>query len=82
MRYRISGTLLASLLLSACGAGEPPPPVEPQGVEPQGREETRSIRRTEAIGYSGDAIADRVDGALDATDERKAKMDAALEATE
>jgi hypothetical protein len=77
MRYRISGYLLASLLLSACGAGEPPPPPP---AEPQGREETRSIRNTEAIGYAGDAIADKVDGALDANDERKARLDAEMDA--
>ncbi|HEY1077632.1 MAG TPA: hypothetical protein VGE51_13155 [Fontimonas sp.] len=78
MRYRIAGTLLASLILTACGSGEAPPPA----AAPEGRAETRSVRNTEAIGYAGDAIADKVDGALNANDERKAKLDAELEASE
>lgn len=77
MRKQISGCLLAGLLLSACGGGEPPAPAQPEG-----REETQSIRNTEAIGYAGGAIADKVDGALDTNDERKAKLDAELESSE
>ena len=63
MRYWIAPALAtASLLLGACGSSQPdaPPP------KPQGREETRGIRATDAIGYSGSAIADKVDGALNA----------------
>ncbi len=75
---RLTSTLVFALLLSACGSPEPPP----EAAAPEGREETRNIRNTEAIGYSGDAIADKVDGALDANDERKAKLDAELEAME
>ena len=55
-----------------------PPPKRAE----QGREETRSIRNTEAIGYSGNAIADKVDGALDANDQRKQELDRALEQQE
>lgn len=57
-------------LLSACEVGTsdtPPPPAE-------GREETRGIRNTSAIGYSGDAIADKVDGALNANDQRMQQL--------
>jgi hypothetical protein len=72
---RLTSTLVLAVLLSACGSPEPPPQAAPEG-----REETRNIRNTEAIGYAGDAIADKVDGALDANDERKAKLDAELEA--
>ncbi len=61
----------AALLLGACGKHEEPV----ADREPQGREETRGIRNTEAIGYSGNAIADKVDGALDANDARKAQLD-------
>ncbi|HEY0916034.1 MAG TPA: hypothetical protein VGE22_14265, partial [Solimonas sp.] len=61
----------AALLLGACS--KPEEPVADR--EPQGREETRGIRNTEAIGYSGSAIADKVDGALDANDARKSQLD-------
>ena len=76
MRYWIAPALAtASLLLGACGSSQPdaPPP------KPQGREETRGIRATDAIGYSGSAIADKVDGALNANDQQKARIDQALQ---
>lgn len=60
------------LLLAACGADEPSsPPPEP----PEGRAETQAIRNTEAVGYSGDAIADKVDGALDKNDENVKRVE-------
>lgn len=58
--------ILAAALLAACGGDEPPPP---EKKPPEGRAETRSIRNTEAVGYSGNAIADKVDTALDQNDE-------------
>lgn len=58
--------VLASALLAAGCGGEEPPPPEPR--EPQGRAETRSIRNTDAVGYSGSAVADKVDGALTANE--------------
>lgn len=64
------------LLLSACEPHDPQP-VDPQA--PEGREETQAIRNTEAIGYAGDAVADKVDAALDANDQRKAQLDAAID---
>ena len=64
-------------LLSACSADEPPPPAE---TAPEGRAETQSIRNTEAVGYSGDAIADKVDAGLEAHEERVRK--AGKESTE
>ncbi|MEW6166126.1 MAG: hypothetical protein AB1651_00255 [Pseudomonadota bacterium] len=67
--------ICTALLLAACGGREPPP--EPRAEE--GREETRNIRNTEAIGYAGDAIADKVDGALDANDQRKQRLDESIE---
>lgn len=69
---------LAVLLttLTACGKQ----PEVPKPGEPQSRAETQPIRNTEAVGYAGDAIADKVDGALDANDQRKAELDAALDA--
>jgi outer membrane biogenesis lipoprotein LolB len=64
---------LALLLLAACAREEPPPPPK----EPQGRAETRSIRNTDAIGYQGSRIADKVDATLDANDQRIRQQDEA-----
>lgn len=61
--------------LTACGKQ----PEVPKPGEPQGREETQGIRNVEALGYSGAAIADQVDGALDANDARKGDLDAAID---
>ena len=58
--------IVAALALAACSQEEPPPP---EKKEPQGRAETRSIRNTDAVGYSGSAVADKVDGALTANEE-------------
>ena len=66
----------AVLLLGACGKHEEPV----ADREPQGREETRGIRSTEAVCYSGNAIADKVDGALDASDARKSQLDEQINA--
>jgi hypothetical protein len=65
--------LIAALavLLTACGADEPPPASPP----PAGRAETQTIRNTEAVGYGGDAIADKVDGALDKNDENVKRVE-------
>jgi len=79
---------LLPLLLVACGHHEPEhqvAPAKPQADAPadpqadQGRAETQGIRNTAKIGYAGDAVADKVDAALDANDERKKKMDAAID---
>ena len=70
-------TLLLVLILAACSAPEEPPP--PEEKPPQGRAETQSIRNTEAIGYSGNAVADKVDAALTKTEERKEETDRAAE---
>lgn len=59
--------LAAVVLLAACGQQEEAPPPESPA---QGRAETQSIRNTEAVGYDGAAIADKVDAALDANDQR------------
>lgn len=69
-------TLLLILILAACSAPEEPPVEE---KSPQGRAETQNIRNTEAVGYSGKAIADKVDGALTKTEERKEETDRATE---
>lgn len=77
---RFHGLMLSAVLLacvSACERPEPEPTRSPPS--PQGREETRGIRNTEAIGYSGDAIADKLDAALDANDARNRELDRAIE---
>jgi len=77
---RFHGLMFSAVLLatvSACDRPEPEPTRSPPS--PQGREETRGIRNTEAIGYSGDAIADKLDSALDADDARSRELDRAIE---
>lgn len=68
----------ATVLLPACGKSTPDTPVKPIA----GREETQGIRRTDAIGYSGSAIANKVDGALNANDRQMEKTDQALKDAE
>jgi len=68
--------LALSLLLSACHPDADPVAKE----EPRGREETRTIRNTEAVGYSGNAVADKVDSALDTNDQRKEQLDREMDA--
>jgi len=74
---RLSEILLA-LTLAACSA----PPDEPKAEQERvGREETQTIRNTKEIGMSGDAIANRVDGALDASEKHAEEMKKAEEET-
>lgn len=67
--------LLLAVILTACSAQE-----EPEKKAPEGRAETRSIRNTGAVGYSGSEIADKVDGALNANDERIRQQEKETEA--
>ena len=76
--FIVPAFIAATLILSACGKKEPEQPVKPIA----GREETQGIRRTEAIGYSGNAIANKVDGALNANDKQMEKTDQALKNAE
>lgn len=62
--------------LAACNA---PPGVDDPGEPQAGRDETRGIRATEHVGYSGDAIADQVDDMLDGFDQRGTRLDSQLE---
>lgn len=78
MRYvKLAGLLLvASLALAACSSkDEPPPPPKAQ----EGRAETQSIRNTQAVGYDGKAIANKVDAALKANEDTVKKTDKAVE---
>lgn len=74
---RLAIFLLLLVGLTACGK-KPALPTKPG--EPQGRVETEAIRSVEALGYSGEGIARKVDGALDANDQRKAELDKAIDA--
>jgi len=74
-RLLLSAAFLAAL--SACDRPEPEPTRAPPA--PQGREETRGIRNTEAVGYSGNVIADKVDSVLDTSDQRTNQLDKALD---
>lgn len=76
--FIVPAFIFSALLLSACGKKEPDTPVKPIA----GREETQGIRRTDAIGYSGSAIANKVDGALNANDQQMEKTDQALKNAE
>ena len=79
MRHFIVPAFIATaLLLPACGKKTPDTPVKPIA----GREETQGIRNTDAVGYSGNAIADKVDGALNANDRQMEKTDQALKNAE
>jgi hypothetical protein len=68
--------LVLALFAAGCGSDEPPPEQKP----PEGRAETQSIRNTEAVGYSGKAIADKVDAGIKANEEQVKKTE--QEATE
>lgn len=63
----------ALALLGACSnKDEPPPAPKP----PEGRAETQAIRNTQAIGYSGKALANKVDEALKQNDQQVRKTEA------
>ena len=64
-----------ALCLAACGGSDDPPPAGKK--PPEGRAETQSIRNTDAVGYGGSAVADKVDGALDKNEERAKKTEEA-----
>lgn len=74
------GLLTISLLLAACGQKQDDTATKPK---PQvGRDETQGIRRTDSIGYSGSAIANKVDGVLNENDQKKSRMDQMMNAQE
>jgi len=67
--------LVVAALLGACQPKDKPQRVEEPAA--QGRAETRGIRNTEAIGYAGHAIADKVDSALDAQEQARRRLEQA-----
>jgi hypothetical protein len=65
---------LPLIMLSACGV---PERSGAAAQEKEGRAETRNIRNTESIGYSGDAISNKIDSVLDANEDRLKSLDKA-----
>lgn len=81
MKTRLIGVaVLAAAAASACN---PPPsdPPPPQADEAKGREETKNIRNTKAIGMPGSEIAHSLDKALDANDLHQKQLKDADEET-
>lgn len=72
-------TIPITLLLALCACSAQPPPETPAAAE-TGHTETASIRATEQVGYAGDAVADKVDAALEQNAQRKNTLDAQIEA--
>lgn len=66
---------VAALLLAGCGSDRE---AESESAAGEGRDETRLIRNTENIGYSGNAIGGKVDDALDANEARTDQLDQQL----
>jgi hypothetical protein len=69
--------LYVAAIVGACS--EKPPAAPPPPATNSGRPETASIRNTEAVGTGGQAIANKVDAALNANDASKENLDKALE---
>lgn len=80
-RLPLATGLYAALLLAACNP-QPDDSGQRESRAGQGREETQGIRNTENIGYSGNAVADRLDAALDANDRRTEDLDRQLQQIE
>ena len=72
----IAATLATAAVLGGCKQPEEERPRVDEAPN-EGREETRTIRNTENIGYAGDAIADKVEGAMDAGEAARQRLDAA-----
>ncbi|MFT4045631.1 MAG: hypothetical protein QM661_02950 [Solimonas sp.] len=72
MKHSVVMAAAAAVWLAACHPKDKPQHVD--GVPPQGREETRGIRNTEAAGHAGNAVADKVDAALAANDQARRKI--------
>lgn len=65
------------LALAACGGSDEAQPKASAAAE--GREETRLIRNTANIGYDGNAIGAKVDGALQASEDRPEQLQKSLD---
>ena len=68
--------LMFALSLTACSNPEPPKAVN----DYQGRDDTKSLRNADAVGYDGAAIQEKLDGALDKNDQRAADLQKQIDA--
>ncbi|HKY89653.1 MAG TPA: hypothetical protein VJM11_01385 [Nevskiaceae bacterium] len=59
-------------LLAACGRSE-----DEHVPQPKAKNELELIRNTEKIGYSGNAVADKVQGAIDENNQRSEHLEQA-----
>lgn len=91
MGRNITMLAAAAVLLCACSAHEEPPASAhtdstqsdaKKDGKPQVRTELDAIRNTGKIGYSGDAVANKVQGALDTNAERPGQLDDQLQDSE
>ena len=75
-------SLLFIVILSASGCGKPgPAKSEPRAADAyQGRDDTKSLRNADAVGYDGAAIQKKLDGALDKNDQRAADLQKQIDA--
>ena len=66
-------SLILLVIVTAACSKEPPPKPD------TGRPETRSLEAADAVGYNGQAIRKKVDGALDANDAHNAELEKQIE---
>ena len=69
-----------ALMLSGCTSPEPPAPKDQEPAKYQGRDDTKSLRNADAVGYDGAAIQKKLDGALDKNDQRAADLQKQIDA--
>jgi hypothetical protein len=68
----------AAIVLAACGSSSQEEETRASAAE-EGRDETRLIRNTENIGVAGNAVGRKLDGALDANEQRSDQLDQQLQ---
>ena len=69
-----------TLMLAGCTSPDPPAPKDQESGKYQGRDDTKSLRNADAVGYDGAAIQKKLDAALDKNDQRAADLDKQIEA--
>ena len=69
-----------ALMLAGCTSPEPPAPKDREPGKYQGRDDTKSLRNADALGYDGATIQKKLDAALDKNDQHAADLDKQIEA--